>query len=211
MLDCVWSFLAIRELGLSSRSVLVNDIAHGCHGDLEPPSAMPAVDAVDAVQGRQPLLSASSTQTTNPPLLPPGTDEPQTSACLEPQTSACLARSGEETPSAAHRGAALPRRLLSRPAAPTTAALVGSSTKASELLKPPHLRCVNECSGCQADFTGPSFMLHDRAYCCQSHRMRALREFERGQTGAHRNIGDDSPQSMLASGVRASYFARVDM
>lgn len=196
MLDCVWSFLAIRELGLSSRSVLVkvDDIAHGCHGDLEPPSAVP---------GRQPLLSVSSTQTASPPLLPPGTDEPR--------TSACLARSGEETPSAAHRGAALPRRLLSRPAAPTTAALVDSSTKASELLKPPHLRGVNECSECQADFTGPSFMLHDRAYCCQSHRMRALREFERGQTGAHRNIGDDSPQSMLASGVRASYFARVDM
>ena len=31
----------------------------------------------------------------------------------------------------------------------------------------PRLRSVNTCAGCLADFTGHSFMLDDRAYCCQ--------------------------------------------
>ena len=31
----------------------------------------------------------------------------------------------------------------------------------------PRLRSVNTCAACLADFTGHSFMLDDRAYCCQ--------------------------------------------
>ena len=33
--------------------------------------------------------------------------------------------------------------------------------------EPPRLRSVNTCAACLADFTGHSFMLDDRAYCCQ--------------------------------------------
>mmetsp|Transcript_2466 Transcript_2466/g.4790 ORF Transcript_2466/g.4790 Transcript_2466/m.4790 type:complete len:317 (-) Transcript_2466:111-1061(-) len=96
---------------------------------------------------------------------------------------------------------------LSPPTAPT--ATSAGSSRAAEELEVPRVRNVNSCSECQADFTGPSFMLNDRAYCCQRHRLLAYHKFERGQIDHPGFQNTDDPQSLLASGVRASFRAWI--
>ena len=68
---------------------------------------------------------------------------------------------------------------------------------------------MNSCSECQSDFTGPSFMLNDRAYCCQRHRLLAYHKFERGQIDHPGFRSTDEPDRLLASGVRASFRAWI--
>ena len=100
------------------------------------------------------------------------------------------------------------------PSPPTPPGPPRASSRAAELLGPPRLRSLNSCSDCLVDFTGPSFMLNDRAYCCQRHRMRAYQELERCQISDHMIEhlgfrGANSPQRLLASGVRASFRAWI--
>lgn len=110
-------------------------------------------------------------------------------------------------PTPGHRHPRPSPQSLSPPTAPTTTA--AGSSRAAEDLELPRLRNVNSCSECQADFTGPSFMLNDRAYCCQRHRLLAYHKFERGQIDHPGFRNTDSPQSLLASGVRASFRAWI--
>jgi hypothetical protein len=96
---------------------------------------------------------------------------------------------------------------LSPPTAPTAAS--AGSVRVAEELELPRLRNVNSCSECQEDFSGPSFMLNDHSYCCQRHRLLAYHKFERGQIDHPGFRKSDDPQSLLASGVRASFRAWI--
>jgi len=98
------------------------------------------------------------------------------------------------------------RRQRSAPLLSEAHAAVGSSVAPA-----PHAaqRNVNICFECQQEFTGPSFMLNDRSYCCQRHRLLAYHKFERGQIDHPGFRSTDEPDRLLASGVRASFRAWI--
>ena len=179
------------------------------------------IATVDAMQGRR---QQPSTHAPLPPPVPPPDAE-----ALREMTSSSL--NVEETPSttvvfegevefperataptlAAPPTPGMTRRpsveSLSPPTAPTEAS--AGSVRVDEELALPRLRSVNSCSECQADFAGPSFMLNDHSYCCQRHRLLAYHKFERGQIDHPGFRKTDDPQSLLASGLRASFRAWI--
>ena len=115
---------------------------------------------------------------------------------------------GMQTPAAPntqHR-----RDAASMPASPCRSTPAPAAGSASEPASPAaHVRNVKWCSECQSDFTGPSFMLNDRAYCCQRHRLLAYHKFERGQIDHPGFRSTDEPDRLLATGVRASFRAWI--
>ena len=68
---------------------------------------------------------------------------------------------------------------------------------------------VNTCAECQSDFTGPSYMLNDHAYCCQRHRLLAYQKLRQDQpTGFGGSASSEADaHALLPTGVRASFRA----
>jgi len=182
------------------------------HAPLPPPNPPPDADALREMTS--PVLNVDETPSTAIVFegeleFPDPQAASQTAARVanERATAPTLAAAPQLPSTPGHRH---PRgESLSPPTAPT-AATAGSSSAAEQLeLESPHPRNVNSCSECQADFAGPSFMLNDRSYCCQRHRLLAYHKFERGQIDHPGFQNTDNPQSLLASGVRASFRAWI--
>ena len=135
--------------------------------------------------------------------------EPQANERATAPTVATPPTPGHSTPGhSRHPSHSRPRaEPISPPTAPTAAS--AGAARAAEELELPRLRNVNCCAECQANFTGPSFMLNDHSYCCQRHRLLAYHKFERGQIDHPGFRKSDDPGSLLACGVRASFRAWI--
>ena len=67
---------------------------------------------------------------------------------------------------------------------------------------------MNTCAECLAEFSGPSYMLNDRAYCCQRHRLLAYQKLRHDQpTGLGFSSTEADTHALLPTGVRASFRA----
>mmetsp|Transcript_8886 Transcript_8886/g.19236 ORF Transcript_8886/g.19236 Transcript_8886/m.19236 type:complete len:299 (-) Transcript_8886:450-1346(-) len=83
------------------------------------------------------------------------------------------------------------------------AASMSFSDKSHASDSEPSAKPLRSCEECHSAIDGPVFMLHDRAYCCQRHRLAAYHKQEERQ----QRMGDTSlqPPSQAASGLRASF------
>ena len=63
------------------------------------------------------------------------------------------------------------------------------------------MRCkeLSRCSSCDAQIEGPVFMLNDRPYCCQRHRLQAF------QKAVHGSESLPPLAPIGAVGLRASF------
>jgi hypothetical protein len=163
------------------------------------PPPVPPPDAEALREMTSPSLNVDETPSTT--IVFEGEREFPDPEANEPATAPTLAP--PPTPGHSHPRA----ESLSPPTAPTEAS--AGSVRVDEELALPRLRSVNSCSECQADFAGPSFMLNDHSYCCQRHRLLAYHKFERGQIDHPGFRKTDDPQSLLASGLRASFRAWI--
>lgn len=92
---------------------------------------------------------------------------------------------------------------------PVQPALEHSRSRDESVAPSPSKIRVNSCHECQAEFSGPSFMLNDRAYCCQRHRLLAYHKFERSQMNSPGLITSDDLDCFSPTGVRATFKAWI--
>lgn len=73
---------------------------------------------------------------------------------------------------------------------------------------------MNTCAECRTDFSGPTYMLNDLAYCCQRHRLLAYQKVPKATSSSSSEASSRSESEgdlhvLLQTGVRASFCAWI--
>eukprot|EP00320_Phaeocystis_rex_P003878 CAMPEP_0119070688 /NCGR_PEP_ID=MMETSP1178-20130426/42881_1 /TAXON_ID=33656 /ORGANISM="unid sp, Strain CCMP2000" /LENGTH=275 /DNA_ID=CAMNT_0007052543 /DNA_START=45 /DNA_END=869 /DNA_ORIENTATION=+ len=91
---------------------------------------------------------------------------------------------------------------------PQTPCTTGIAARRSAPAMDSSLRHMNTCSECHAEFSGPTYMLNDLAYCCQRHRLLAYQKLQDQKVRLGPSSGSEADlHILLPTGVRSQFCA----